>query len=83
MVRKNDIVRKRHKLRDVIRLLIVFTFDVDRHRRRFVFDEILKLPPEILERHMDGGCELRELVWIIEVVPPKADHVAARDGITD
>src|SRR5262245_22543332 len=44
-------------------------------RRRLVLDQILELPAELFERKTGRRGELRQLVRILEVVAPQADHV--------
>src|SRR5262245_24596897 len=63
--------------------LFGLSFGVDQQRRRLVSDQILKLLPEILERHVDGGGKLCQLVRILEIIPAEPDHVTAGDGVAD
>src|SRR2546422_3422037 len=50
-------------------------------RRRLFLDQIGEVAAELLHRHVRRRGEARQLVRVVEVVTPQADHVAARDSI--
>src|SRR5262245_8326051 len=50
-------------------------------RGRLVLDQVLELLPELLEIEPGHGGVLGQLVSVLEVVAPQADHVAARDRV--
>src|SRR5688572_21831244 len=54
---------------------------VDHERRRLGGDQILELAPELLERQTRRCGELRQLMWILEIVTPKANHVPTCDAV--
>ena len=57
-----------------------FHSGVEVERRRLVCDEVLELAGGTPAATARGRGELRELVRVVEVVAPQADHVAAGDA---
>src|SRR5207249_9948045 len=54
---------------------------VDQQRRRLGCHEIVELATELARGQSDRRGELRELVWIVEVIAPETNHVSPRHGV--